>query len=492
MFAKGRYIGWLLGALCLVGQGCSSSAVQEAEHVVAQADSLRAQGMMYGIDEGDSITLAQAYETLGSFSLCNFHFSPSYARACYHYGRLLREKDDPVAAMQVFINATHSRTRDYHILGRVYSNMGDIAHLAGEYDLSYDMYERSGEMYLLAQDTLLYYYDLNNMAYELAYQADSSSCLLLLKQFEHIPEYMASSTMTKAELYLKCHEYDSAIYYAHQLCLLDENNVIGLLIKAQSFSFLHIQDSAAYYAKAVLDQPSYSLSDKQNALYILTNDDTAKNIEEVRKAAADRSDVQRVLKIRQGKMSQAVQLLEQDLHRKPDYRWLYAIIATLVIVGSGISIYVFNKRRKHRLLSQKVDELQQAASSIQEKHDDLSTRYTTYHQQVENEIQNICRMLRERGNISTELSWNNYDAMCQIIDRQFYMLASKLRDKNVLNETELRLCVLVLLDMSRAEIAHTLPYALNSIGKLKDHTAKSLGTTGKNLHDFLLKLAIEG
>ena len=82
--------------------------------------------------------------------------------------------------------------------------------------------------------------------------------------------------------------------------------------------------------------------------------------------------------------------------------------------------------------------------------------------------------------------------MCQIIDRQFYMLASKLRDKNVLNETELRLCVLVLLDMSRAEIAHTLPYALNSIGKLKDHTAKSLGTTGKNLHDFLLKLAIEG
>ncbi|MBQ9603170.1 MAG: hypothetical protein IJR42_05115, partial [Paludibacteraceae bacterium] len=64
---------------------CSPKALREAEEVVAQADSLRAAGQMYGIDAGDSATLAQAYETLGSLSLFNFHFSPSYAHACYHY-----------------------------------------------------------------------------------------------------------------------------------------------------------------------------------------------------------------------------------------------------------------------------------------------------------------------------------------------------------------------------------------------------------------------
>jgi tetratricopeptide (TPR) repeat protein len=189
MFAKGRYIGWLLGALCLIGQGCSSGAVQEAEHVVAQADSLRTQGGMYGIDEGDSARLAQAYHTLHRQKA---FYPDEYARCCYHYGRLLREEDDPVAAMQVLINATHSRTRDYHILGRIYSNMGDIAHLAGEFDLSYNMYERSGEMYLLAKDTLLYYYDLNNMAYELAEQGKKEESSGLGPDFLETAPYVPS------------------------------------------------------------------------------------------------------------------------------------------------------------------------------------------------------------------------------------------------------------------------------------------------------------
>jgi len=67
-----------------------------------------------------------------------------------------------------------------------------------------------------------------------------------------------------------------------------------------------------------------------------------------------------------------------------------------------------------------------------------------------------------------------------------------LQQKKILNETEIRLCVLVLIGLTRSDIAHILPYALNSVGKLKDHTAKKLGTTGKNLHDFLLQMAVEG
>ena len=71
------------------------------------------------------------------------------------------------------------------------------------------------------------------------------------------------------------------------------------------------------------------------------------------------------------------------------------------------------------------------------------------------------------------------------------MLASKLKQLKVLNETEMRLCILVLLGMDRTQIADILPYASNSIGKLKDHTAKLLGTTGRNLRDFLLTKALE-
>ena len=82
--------------------------------------------------------------------------------------------------MQAFIAATHSGTKDYHILGRVYNNMGDICHLASEFQLSYAMFEQSANMYLKNGDSLLYYYCLNDMAFELAEQGKEDNVLSLL------------------------------------------------------------------------------------------------------------------------------------------------------------------------------------------------------------------------------------------------------------------------------------------------------------------------
>ena len=82
--------GYIVFALLagMVGQGCSSRAIHEAEAVVAQADSLWQAGLMYGIDAGDSLTLAQAYKTLGDIPLPfgeGLGLGPPYAHSCYHY-----------------------------------------------------------------------------------------------------------------------------------------------------------------------------------------------------------------------------------------------------------------------------------------------------------------------------------------------------------------------------------------------------------------------
>ena len=113
----------------------------------------------------------------------------------------MREKENPVEAMQCFINATHSHTRDYHILGRVYSNMGDICHLANEFDLSYDMFKRSADCFLLNGDTLNYYYALNDMAFELAAQGKKEETLALLAQLEKkccVEDILTKTLETKA------------------------------------------------------------------------------------------------------------------------------------------------------------------------------------------------------------------------------------------------------------------------------------------------------
>ena len=203
---------------CLAMMSCAPERLREAEEVVAQADSMRAAGQMYGIDAGDSATLAQAYETLGSLSLFNFHFSPSYAHACYHYGRLLREKDNPVEAIQCFINATHTRTRDYHILGRVYSNMGDIAHLAGEYSLSCDMFEQAAKTFLRNTDTLSYNHAMYRIAYAKACLTEIDTCYTILHAIEHSNKQdnrlRACCCMTHARACLMRKDYDSTLYYA--------------------------------------------------------------------------------------------------------------------------------------------------------------------------------------------------------------------------------------------------------------------------------------
>ena len=500
------HIGFLV--ILMLCSSCVSRGVREAQEVVAQADSLWHDGQMYGIDAGDSATLAQAYETLDkSTAFCRkireiFPFAHStsslgtYSHACYHYGRLLREKDDPVAAMQVFINATHSHTGDYHILGRVYSNMGSICHLAGEFPLSYDMYERCADMYLQNGDTLLYYYGLNEMAFELAEQGKKEETEVLINSVTHHCKDKSVLNMTYAtrtKLYFQLQLYDSVIYVINRMYLQSDCKAYNYGLKARAYWHLGNIDSALFYANYVVKMPNILKQNKYNMLYIIANCDSSLSNDEILSISAQRSDIETDILIPlHNQWGLAVQLLEQDLNRKPNLAWVIAVLLTLVFVGLSAWIYIGRKRKQHKLISQQVEELTQQTIAIEKQKNKLEKDYIMNQKRIEDEINNQISILQKTQDLVNVLSWNNYAEMCQIVDKRFFRFASKLRHTDLLNETEIRLCVLVLIGLSRKDISSTLPYSLNGIGKLKDHTAKSLGTTGKNLREFLLKMAIEG
>ncbi|MBO5618589.1 MAG: hypothetical protein J5902_01260 [Paludibacteraceae bacterium] len=493
-----RYIVFLLLA-GMVGQGCSSRAIHEAEAVVAEADSLWREGKIYGVDAGDSLTLAQAYETLGDIplpfrTLLGIGSSDSYAHACYHYGKLLRAKDHPAEAMQAFICATHSRTHDYHILGRVYSNMGDLCHLAGDFQLSYDMFEKSANCFLEDKDTLSYYFLLNDMAYELAEQGKKES-FSLINRVDSIcknQDLQAKLLETKAVFYRETEQYDSTIFYADKSCELGNLDNAILLLKAQAYDNLGKKDSAIRYAQIIMDCPSASFQNRFNALYIVKHCDSTLCVEEIEELYSQREDIRyyEYEPLRE-KWILSTQLLIQDLTRKPDWQWLYTMIATVLIIGAAIVVYVYRKHKKHDLLAQKISGLTLISNAVQANHEKLVNRYESQHQRREEETLHRCALLRNCPQIAVELKWNDFDSVSNIIDSHFYLLATKLRQKAVLNETEIRLCILVLIGLNRSQIANTMPYALNSIGKLKDQTAKKLGTSGKNLRDFLIKIVVD-
>ena len=463
------YILWMI--LCCVA--CSPQALHEARHTVAQADSLRLEKRSYS----DSISLAQAYRTLGKWQ---WFYADDYARAGYYYGRLLREKDNPVSAMQAFIGASHSRTIDYQLLGRIYSNMGSLCHLASAFPLACDIYERSAHMFLRAGDSTAYYYGLYRLAYEKATAADFDDCINLINMLQ-LPRQQDSVLdaycyLTLAEMHLQCLQYDSTVYYARQALALEHTLLLPVIQLAQAYSLLSLKDSAVYYAQQILSRTD-DLFAVNNALYILTNDDESKDKTAIRQTACERADTQKLLEIRQGKLSQAVQILELELARKPDLNWLYAVVVSALLSGIGLVVYRRVQRNKHALWTQKIE--------------DMESRYSDLQTEKAKQLDHTCITLCASGDIRKSLCWKEYEAMCKTVDSHFFLFTSKLKQMQVLNEQEIRLCVLVLLHISRNQMADILPYAPNGIGKFKYRVAQKLGTDGKNLRNYLICIAID-
>ena len=461
---RNYYILYLL--LVCIFAACAPRSIREAQSIVAQADSLWREGKMYGIDEGDSATLAQAYETLNSF----VHRTSSlgtFSHACYHYGKLLRVKDDPVAAMQAFIAATHSHTKDYHILGRVYSNIGDICHLAEEYSLAYDMFEQSADYFLQNGDTLLYYYGLNRSASELAVQGKKEETLALLSEIENNCSDEAIGlgiSETKAILYSNMGQYDSVLIILNAYPCVHSANIV---LRAQAYEHLGKTDSALYYANLVMETKMAPEQDKYNMLYIILNYDTTLQSEDILKLSSYRSDIETETLIPlHSQWAMAIQLLEQDLNKGVEwFKW--ALLVLIVICCIGI-IFFTKKWYKHK-----------------HRANEQITALTN--ERVGNRIESIKNHI-EGKDFHHILHWDNYSAMKTNVDLYMGGLAKKLETYN-LNEVQLRFCVLTLLNLPLRKIAKEINYSYPSgIKTLKKRTSDKLGTTPPELRDFLIRL----
>ena len=466
---------------------CKPRSEEQAQRVVAQADSLWQAGKMYGIDEGDSLTLAQAYETIGKEKET---YADEYVHACYHYGRLLRKKEQPVEAMQCFINATHTSSHDYHILGRIYNNIGDMCHLAGEYQLSHDMFKKSADMFLCGHDTLSYYFCLNDMAYELAEQGKKEESMITLSQITQSctdSDVIAKTWETKAEACLCKDQYDSVLYYSNLLYAHGNKDSNVILLRAKAYSFLEQKDSAVYYANYLLSI-SDKLSDKNSALYILTQYDESQDKQGIRTVAADRSDVQKLIEIRRSKYAQAVQLLDLDLHQVPDKRWVWTLISLVLFTLIAISLlYIWRKRKQHRHIIKDIRAKKKINSQLSNNIDNLTHLQELHRNEIITGVENSCQLFRNNQAINERLFWKDYNMMCEAANRYLYDIVNHLQPYH-LSEKEVRLCILVLLKASTEQLVDLIPYAHSGIGKFKYTTARKLGTTTSNLRTFIINL----
>jgi len=454
--------------LCLTS--CTRvQSIREARTIVAEADSLRTAGVPYT----DSTAMADAAATLERVRLV---YPTAYAHANFYYGRILRQQGNHPAAMLAFLRVVHSRTQDHAIKGRSYSNMGNMCRLAADHELAYDIYQRSAEEFLKANESTAYYYALNNMAFDLGEGRQCANALSLTDKIEREcqnEDVLTKIWETRATTYIKAEKHDSALYCANQLQMRGNNEPTGYLIKAQAYDYLGIYDSALFYANLVMEYSTYH-GDKYNVLFILSHRDSTLSSDEILALTSEREDLRfEEYEPEMVMLTQAVQLLQQDLDRKPDYTWLWAIILTVIILGIPTGLYVSRKRRKHQLISQQIAETQ-----------------ATHQKMVTDEIELFCRTITDASSLQKVLCWNDYNTMCDVVNNRMFGLADKLKAQCALSEKELRLCVLVVLGTFHdKEMAEILCYGDNSIRSIKRYVAQKLGTTSRHLRTFLLHLA---
>lgn len=386
------------------------------------------------------------------------------ARSFYEKGKALREKGEQVEAMQAFIEAAHCQTENDALLGRVYSNMANMCRQADEHQTAFEVYELSAQHFAKSYDSLAYAYALNNMAWEQAAMGHKQHALSLVDSAITCYPYLPLTEKvieTKAAACFFKQEYDSVLYYTAS----SHDSDYLLMLRAQAFSFLQMDDSATFYAKLLLPRMTnpFYLDD---LYYILTHNDAAADKETLLRLASDRADVQKQIKERHGQLALAVHLLQQDLH--PQKQRLSILFIILIISGLALLIWLIYIAYQQYLLHVEKAKFEQAR--IQELNANK-------------------QLLLESEDIRQELAWNDYEALRREINKRFFNLAAKLQDMD-LNEQDIRMCILVLIGLSHKETAEMLNCSPKSIGKLKDLTARKLGVSGGQLQDKLQKTAI--
>ncbi len=387
-------------------------------------------------------------------AVCMMACSLPTAESYYRQGRQYREAGEPVAAMNAFIAATRVHSCEYTFKGRSFSNMATMCRIGEQHELAYALYEQSLCQFELAQDTPAQAYALNNMAWEQAVLAHKEEALRLVDKALSVCSDTAVQNKvleSQAAACLYAEEYDSVLYYAQQS---PSESVYMHMLMAQAYTFIGNNDSALFYAKQVVTQtsnPRYL----DDVYYILTFCDSTAQADEVRALAATRTDIQRDLERNNPEWIEAMLLAENALKApKPTSPKTLVLLVGVLLVLLAIVSFVFIRLRKR-----KADSLEQE-----------------------------CRILRRCTDLRKELNWNNYQQFRLICNLRLSGIVDKL-ERRGLSEREIRICVLVLIGLSYAQMAEVLIRAENGIGKDKYLVAKHLGVSVKDLQDTLRHIA---
>ena len=462
----------------------SCSSWHEAKEVIAVADSLdQAEHVIYDDTAALGGVIRQLDNPFGRVLMSN-----TLGKAYYYMGRNYSLSNQIAEAADCYIRADRLQIDDPIYRGRVNSCMGYICAQNNNDSLALIFYERSKEAFKESGNEWYYAQSLLNVSQCYVYLhrfGNADSLLNIAQTYQLDSAYMARYYETNGLYFYEQQQYDSALVYFERglnYWQSEEEKCFSYLKMMQSYYFGNISmDSAVLYAlKLVLisHNPNYI----SNAYYcLMQNAKNYNNVELLSQYSHARTDALKLLGQSMVVDAEAMPILEEYLINPHPWRWVWVMLATILLVCIILFVGAVVYRHRNHIASEQIDRL-----SIHVENQDALLSQELYYRQLGEKLSNIVDKYH-----APHKRWKEYKTLKRDLSPWLYIWMCKL-DTLPLSEREKIFCTirLVYSYMSDIQIAEYLCYDKHGIRVFKQRIAKKIGTTSADLLDFLRNLPV--
>ena len=461
----------------------SCSSWHEAERVIAMADSIdQTEHVIYS----DTAVLGKTIRTLDN-PFGRLFKSNTLGKAYYYMGRNYSLSNQIVEAAGCYIEADRLQIDDPIFRGRVNSNMAYICAQNNNDSLALIFYERASNDFKESGNEWRYSQMLLTVAHHrinLHQFLIADSLLQIAKSHQLDSSYQARYYETCGLYHYEQLQYDSALVYFNQglrYWQSETDKLYSYLKILQVYLMLNAFNNALPYARLIIkssNNPNYLV----NAYYCLLLEAKAQqNADLLSKYSHAREDANRMLNKNISDYAEALPILEEHIHNPHPLRWVWIMLATILLVCIILFVGAVVYRKRNRIAYEQIDKL----STYVENQEALLSQ-ELYYRQFGEKLSNIVDRYH-----APHKRWKEYKTLKRDLSPWLHTWMCKL-DTLPLSEREKIFCTISLVysHMTDIEIAEYLCYDKHGIRVFKQRIAKKIGTTSADLLDFLRNLPV--
>lgn len=427
---------------------------------------------------------------------------PHLAIVYFYKARLYKRAQRYDDATLLYLKALDliQNNKDYILLGRIYSDLGDICSLQLDYKESLRKYQESIDCYKKVGDTIEACYKIIDVGrvyrflknYKRAHQfykqalSQTSDSMLYGSAFQEI-----------GINYYKAKQYDSAKYFLRKSLNFPYKGTsyaIRYYYIADLYFDINQYDSAFQYATIALKYPS-TFFNQRDCYRILANSEYSRgNIKQMAFYMSKYQDC--TDSVRKIEIQTKTSILE-DLHqtngtvsKTKQFMLVLGSIIPVILILSLFIVYQLRNRNKN-----KEKQLEQATEKLTEKQiilqdslilkikENKSKQAVAYKKATINQ-----RELMDKEIYYASLHLNDWAAFKILMNQTFNNLITELeKEYSDITQKEMIWCCLFLLDIPTVDILLLLEYKTDSLYKLKQRLASKMKLKNAKELDFVIK-----